>query len=55
MVEKKLCRDCKFFVGEMFRAIGPGTGYCDNEKSPFYRKDTHGDSEVCDDFEENKE
>jgi hypothetical protein len=48
--EKKSCQECKFFVGEMLRSIGPATGYCDNETSPYYRKNTYSETEACDDF-----
>jgi len=55
MPSGKICSDCEFFIGEMFRSIGPFTGYCDNEKSPYYRKDVANDSPACEDFKEASE
>ena len=50
LTEKKKCEECKFFVGEMLRSIGPNTGYCDNKNSPHYRKKMEGENKACEDF-----
>ena len=51
MSEKKKCEECKYFLGELFRSVNPNIGYCDNKKSPYYKKEVERNRESCEDFE----